>query len=102
MAVATDKTLSKHIRASLEQWEHIERASQDMVLNANKLVVELTSRPSTDADGLGARRNQGGQSLAVLRPSPHARPHRQQTRVYEDQEIREFISGIVPDPHTGG
>ena len=98
MADSTDKTLSKHIRVSPEQWERIERASQGTALTANQLVVELAIEaldrrgwPSTEAEIKVAR-------ASLFAAQALARGLIADGRENEVQEIREFISGIVPDP----
>ena len=73
MADSTNRTLSKHIRVLPEQWERVERASQSTALTANQLVIEL--------------------AIEALARGLIADGHDQ-----EVQEIRAFISIIVPDP----
>ena len=98
MADSTDKTFSKHIRVSPEQWERIERASQGTALTANQLVVELAIEaldrrewPSTDAEIKVAR-------ASLFAAQALARGLIADGREQEVREIREFISTIVPDP----
>ena len=98
MADSTDKTLSKHVRVSPEQWERIERASQGTALTANQLVVELAIEaldrrewPGTEAEIKVAR-------ASLFSAQALARGLIADGREREVQEIREFISGIVPDP----
>ena len=98
MADSTDKTLSKHIRVSPEQWERIERASQGSALTANQLIVELAIEaldrrewPRSEAEIKVAR-------ASLFAAQALARGLIADGRENEVQEIREFISGIVPDP----
>ena len=97
MADSTDKTLSKHIRVSPEQWERIERASQGTALTANQLVVELAIEaldrrgwPASEAEIKVARA-----SLFAAQALAHGLIA--DGREQEVQEILEFISTIVPD-----
>ena len=99
MADSTDKTLSKHIRVSPEQWERIERASQGTALTPNQLVVELAIEaldrrewPRSEAEIKVAR-------ASLFAAQALARGLIADGREQEVQEIREFISSIVPDPH---
>ena len=98
MADSTDKTLSKHIRVSPEQWERIERASQGTALTTNQLVVELAIEaldrrgwPSTEAEIKVAR-------ASLFAAQAIARDLIAAGREQEVREIRQFISTIVPDP----
>ena len=97
MADSTDKTLSKHIRVSPEQWERIERASQGTALTANQLVVELAIQaldrrqwPRSEAEIKVAR-------ASLFAAQALARGLIADGREQEVQEIRDFISTIVPD-----
>ena len=98
MADSTNRTLSKHIRVLPEQWERVERASQNTALTANQLVIELAIEaldrrewPRTEAEIKVARASLfAAQALALDLISAG--------RENEVQEIREFISTIVPDP----
>ena len=100
MAGSTDRTLGKHIRVSPEQWERIERASQGSALTPNQLVVELAIEaldrrgwPRSEAEIKVAR-------ASLFSAQALARSLIADGRENEVQEIREFISGIVPDPDT--
>ena len=100
MAKSTDKTLSKHIRVTPEQWERIEQASQGAALTANQLVVELAIEaldrrewPGTEAEIKVAR-------ASLFAAQALARGLIADGREHEVQEIRDFISTIVPDPET--
>ena len=100
MADSTDKTLSKHIRVSPEQWERIERASQGTALTANQLVIELAVEaldrrewPTTETEVKVAR-------ASLFAAQALARRLIADGREQEVQEIRDFISTIVPDPDS--
>ena len=97
MEDSTEKTLNKHIRVHPEQWERIERAAEGSALTPNQLVMELAMEaldrrewPSTETEIRGARASLfAAQALARgLIANGHER---------EVQEIRDFISTIVPD-----
>ena len=97
MADSADKTLSKHIRVLPEQWERIERASQGTALTANLLVIELPIEaldrrewPTTDTEIKVAR-------ASLFAAQVLARSLIADGREQEVQEIREFISTIVPE-----
>ena len=98
MAESTDKTLSKHIRVSPEQWERIERVSRGTALTANQLVIELATEaldrrewPTTETEIKVAR-------ASLFAAQVLARGLIADGREKEIQGIREFISTIVPDP----
>ena len=97
MTDSTDKTLSKHIRVTPAQWERIENASQGTALTANQLVIELAIEaldrrewPSTEAEIKVAR-------ASLFAAQVLARDLIAAGRGNEVQEIRDFISNIVPD-----
>ena len=83
-----------------EQWQRIERDAEGSALTANQLVMELAMKaldrrewPSTEAEIRVARASLfAAQALA---PDLIANGREQ-----EVQEIREFISTIVPDAGT--
>lgn len=98
MAESPEKTLNKHIRVQPEQWEHIERVAEGSALTANQLVMERAMEaldrrewPSTDAEIRVAR-------ASLFAAQVLARDLVANGREQEVQEIREFISTIVPDP----
>lgn len=98
MEQSTEKTLNKHIRVHPEQWERIERAAQGSALTANQLVMELAMQaldrrewPATEAEVRVAR-------ASLFSAQALARGLIADGREQEVQEIREFISTIVPDP----
>lgn len=97
MVDSTDKTLSKHIRVSPEQWERIERASQGTALTANQLVIELAIQaldqrnwPTTETEIKVAR-------ASLFAAQAIARDLVAAGRESDIEEIRAFISTIVPD-----
>ena len=98
MTDATEKTVNKHIRVRPEQWERVEEAAQAGALTANQLVMELAIEaldrrewPKTEAEIRVAR-------ASLFTAQAVARDLIAAGREKEVQEIREFISTIVPDP----
>ena len=90
----------KNIRVTAEQWTRIENAAQERQVSPNQLVVELAIEaldrrewPSTEAEIKVAR-------ASLFAAQAIARDLIANGRGQEVREIREFISSIVPDPHT--
>jgi len=98
MADSTDKTLSKHIRVSPEQWERIERASQGTALTANQLVVDLAIEALDRREWPGTETEIKVARASLFTAQAIARRLIADGREQEVQEIRDFISTIVPDP----
>ena len=104
MADATEKTINKHIRVLPEQWERIERAAQGTALTANQLLIELAIEaldqrdwPRTEAEIRVAR-------ASLFTAQASAQDLLAAGREQDVEEIRDFISTIVPDvdaePHV--
>ena len=98
MEQSAEKTLNKHIRVHPEQWERIEWAAQGSALTANQLVIELAMQaldrhewPDTEAEIRVAR-------ASLFTAQAIARDLISAGRGNEVEEIRDFISTIVPDP----
>ena len=92
------QTLQKNIRVTPAQWNRIEKAAVDRGVSANQLVVELAiealSRrewPGTEAEIRVAR-------ASLFTAQALARGLIADGRENEVQEIRNFISTIIPDP----
>ena len=97
MAESTEKTINKHIRVLPEQWDRIERAAQGTALTANQLLIELAIEaldrrewPRTGVEVRVAR-------ASLFAAQAIARDLIATGREHEVDEIREFISTIVPD-----
>ena len=97
MPESTEKTINKHIRVLPEQWERIERAAQGSALTPNQLVIELAINaldrrkwPRSEAETRVAR-------ASLFAAQVLARDLIAKGRDDELQQIREFISTIVPD-----
>lgn len=98
MAESTDKTLSKHIRVSHKQWERIERASHGTALTANQLLVELAIEALDRREWPGTETEIKVARASLFTAQAIARRLIADGREQEVQEIRDFISTIVPDP----
>ena len=92
------QTLQKNIRVTPAQWDRIEKAAKDRGVSANQLVVELAMEalyrrewPATETEIRVAR-------ASLFAAQALARNLIADGREPEVQEIREFISTIVPDP----
>ena len=100
MPESTEKTINKHIRVLPEQWERIEQAAQGSALTPNQLVIELAIEaldrrewPRSEAETRVAR-------ASLFAAQVLARDLIANGRDDEVQEIRAFISNIVPDSDT--
>ena len=88
----------KNIRVTPEQWTRIENAARERQGSPNRLVVELAIEaldrsewPSTEAEIKVAR-------ASLFAAQTLARGLIADGREEEVQQIRDFISTIVPDP----
>ena len=98
MTTSPDGSLHKHIRVSRAQWERIERAAEGSPHSPNQILVELAMEaldrrawPGTDTEMRVAR-------ASLFAAQTLARQLIADGREQEVQEIRDFISTIVPDP----
>ena len=94
------QTLQKNIRVTSGQWERIENAARERDVSANQLVVDLAMEaldrsewPRTEAEIRVAR-------ASLFAAQAMARDLIATGREKEVEEIRDFISTIVPDPDT--
>ncbi|MDE0383546.1 MAG: hypothetical protein OXI22_06650 [Defluviicoccus sp.] len=90
-------TQQRNIRFTTEQWERIENAAREREVSPNQLVADLALEalnrrewPRTEAEIRVAR-------ASLFAAQALARGLIADGREDEVQEIREFISGIVPD-----
>ncbi len=97
MAESVDKTLSKHIRVSPEQWERIEQASRGSALTANQIVVELAIEALDRSQWPGSETETKVARASLFVTQALARDIIADGREREVEEIRDFISTIVPD-----
>ena len=96
MTKSPDRALHKHIRVLPEQWQRVERAAEGTVYSANQLLVELAMEaldrrqwPDTETEIKVAR-------ASLFAAQAIARRLIADGREEEVQEIRDFISTIVP------
>ena len=100
MTDSIEKTVKKTLRVRPEQWELIEQVAKETRLTANQLVMELA------LEALERRRMFSPEAeIRVARSSLFtaqaiARDLISAGKEKDVQEIREFISTIVPEPGT--
>ena len=98
MTKSPDRALHKHIRIAPEQWRRVESAAAGTVCSANQLVVELAMEALDRREALGTKAEQRVARASLFAAQVLARGLIADGRGDEVQEIREFISNIVPDP----
>ena len=91
------KTVSKHIRIEATLWERLEAAARDRETTANRLLAELATQwlrnrewPATDVQLQVAR-------SSLFTAQAMARNLIAEKRENEIEEIRRYISTIIPD-----
>ena len=91
------QTLQKNIRVTSEQWERIETIARERQASPNQLLVDLAMEaldrsqwPSTEAEIKVAR-------ASLFAAQALARDLLAAGREQDVQEIRDYISTIVPD-----
>ena len=97
MADSREKALHKHVRIAPEQWERLERAAHGTRHSPNQILVELAMEaldrrewPATEVEMRVARASQFAAQAIALDLIAAGLEN-------EVQEIRDFISTIVPD-----
>ena len=98
MTKSPDRALHKHIRILPEQWQRVERAAAGTVYSANQLFVELAMEALDRRASLGAEAELRVARASLFAAQAIARRLIADGREEEVQEIRDFISSIVPDP----
>ena len=95
------RTLQKNIRVTPEQWGRIENVAAERDVSANRIVVDLAMEaldrrewPRTEAETQVAR-------ASLFAAQVLARDLILSGREQEVSEIRDFISAVVPNGHTG-
>ena len=86
------------IRIFPEQWQRVERAAAGTVYSANQLFVELAMEALDRRASLGAEAELRVARASLFAAQAIARRLIADGREEEVQEIRDFISSIVPDP----
>ena len=102
MTESIERTVKKNLRVRPGEWERIERAAEGTGFSANQLVMALAME--------ALDRREGPRSVAELRiaraslfaAQALARDLIAAGRGAEVEEIRAFISTIVPDPDAEG
>ncbi len=102
MTDSIERTVKKNVRVRPGEWERIERAAEGTALSANQLVMTLAME--------ALDRREGPRNVAELRVARAslfaaqvlARGLIAAGRGAEVEEIRAFISTIVPDPDAEG
>ena len=105
MAKPTDRTLHKHVRILPEQWERLEAASAGTPKTANQLLVELAMEALARRELLGPEAQLRIARASLFAAQVLARDLIASGRQQDIDEIRAFISTIVPDPdarHAAG
>ena len=100
MADSNQKALHKHVRIAPEQWERLKQAAQGTPHSPNQILVELAMEsldrrewPGTEVEIRVARASLFTAQAIALDLIAAGREK-------EVEEIRDFISTIVPDPHA--
>ena len=102
MTKSPDKALHKHIRILPEQWQRVEHAAAGTVYSANQLLVELAMEALDRRQSLDTEAELRVARASLFAAQAIARQLIADGRENEVQEIRDFISGIVPDPDADG
>ncbi len=98
MTKSPDSSLHKHIRISREQWERLERAAQGTPRSPNQVLVELAMEALDRREWPGTETEMRVARASLFAAQAIARQLIADGREQEVQEIRDFISTIVPDP----
>ena len=98
MADTKEKALHKHVRIAPEQWERLERAAQCTPHSPNQLLVELAMKALDRREWPGIEVEIRVARAALFTAQAIALDLIAAGRDKEVQEIRDFISTIVPDP----
>ena len=92
------KTVNKHIRIEVTLWERLEAAARDRQTTANRLLAELATEwlrnrewPATGVQVQVAR-------SSLFTAQAMVRNLIAEKRENEIEEIRRYISTIIPDP----
>ena len=93
-----DRALHKHIRILPEQWQRVEQAAAGTVYSTNQLLVELAMEALDRRESLDADAELRIARASLFAAQAIARRLIADGREEEVQEIRDFISTIVPDP----
>ena len=98
MAKSADGTLHKHIRILPAQWALIERAAEGTLHSPNPLLVDLAMDALDHRETLTAEAQIQIARATLFTAQAIARDLIAAGRENEIDEIRDFISTIVPNP----
>ena len=98
MTKSPDRALHKHIRVLPEQWQRVERAAAGTVYSPNQVLVELAMEALDRRESLGLEAELRIARASLFAAQAIARRLIADGHEDEIQEIRDFISTIVPDP----
>ena len=98
MKKSPDGSLHKHIRVSPAQWERIERAAEGSPHSPNQVLVELAMEALDHREWPGTDTQMRVARASLFAAQAIARQLIADGRDQEVQEIRDYISSIVPDP----
>ena len=94
------KALHKHVRVSPEQWQRLEAAAAGTPLTANQVLVELAMEALDRREWPGTETEVKVARASLFAAQAIARRLIADGREQEVQEIRDFITTIVPDPDS--
>ena len=100
MADSKEKALHKHVRIAPEQWERLERAAQGTPHSPNQILVELAMEALDRREWPGTEVEMRVARAALFTAQAIALDLIAAGRDKEVQEIRDYISTIVPDPDS--
>ena len=100
MTDSREKALHKHVRIASGQWERLEQAAQGTPHSPNQILVELAMEALDRREWTGTEVEirVARASLFTAQAIALALDLIADGREKEVQEIRDFISTIVPDP----
>ena len=97
MTDTTDKTRNMRIRILPEQWARVEKAASGTMQNPNELLVQLAMEALDQRELFGKDARVRVARASLFAAQVLARGLIADGRQHEIEEIREFISAIVPD-----
>ena len=92
------QTLQKNIRVTPNQWKRIEKEAEERGISANRVVVELAMEALDHSEWPRTEHEIQLLRSAMFTAQAMVRDMERAERGEEIEEIRDFISTIVPDP----
>jgi len=102
MKDSIERTVKKNLRVRPGEWERIERAAEGTALSANQLVMALAMEALDRREGPRSVAEMRVARASLFAAQALARDLIAAGREKEVEEIRAFISTIVPDPDSQG